>query len=317
MTWWGSQVRTLYRAPFFSGRALLFELQAKPVLWYQTKMPLSPQLNHLIKLLDDDSVVVREAVQRELAGIHHELPGQIEHLERPLTDEEERLVGELLESVRRTDLEETWMRWRWLGTPDEQLEAALAHLSAFLNGWKTKPQDLGERLDLVAQAAFHDQGRMDARELAEWLFGGRGGSARLRGNSKNYYAPENSNLFWVLDNGMGNPISLSCIYRLVARRFGLTVEGCNFPGHFLARVTMNGKLWLVDCFNRGRFMLAADVAKHHPAANPAMEDLVREEAPIDAVLLRILRNLDESYDRLHAMADRQLMRKLAMRVMDD
>ena len=60
-------------------------------------------------------------------------------------------------------------------------------------------------------------------------------------------------------------------------------------------------------------MLASDVAKHHPAANPAMEDLVREEAPVDAILLRILRNLDESYDRLHAMADRQLMRKLAMR----
>lgn len=280
-------------------------------------MPISPQLNHLIKLLDDDSSVVRAAVQRELAGIHHELPAQLDQLERPLTDDEERIVTDLLEPVRRADLEETWMRWRWLSTPDERLEAALAHLSAFLHGWKTRPEDLGRKLDEIAQAAFHDQGRMDARELAEWLFGGRADSARLRGNSKDYYAPENSNLFWVLENGMGNPISLSCIYRLIARRFGITIEGCNFPGHFLARVRMNGELWLVDCFNRGRFMLAADVAKHHPAANPAMEDLVREEAPVDAILLRILRNLDESYDRLHAMADRQLMRKLAMRVMDE
>ena len=88
-------------------------------------MPISPQLNHLIKLLDDDSAVVREAVQRQLAGIHHELPNQLEQLERPLTDDEERIVTELLEPVRRSDLEETWMRWRWLGTPDEQLEAGL------------------------------------------------------------------------------------------------------------------------------------------------------------------------------------------------
>lgn len=279
-------------------------------------MPISPQLNHLIKLLDDDSSVVRSAVRKELEGIHHELPDQLEQLDRPLTDEEEKIVSELLEPVRRADLEETWMRWRWLKTPDEQLEAAMAHLSAFLNGWKTKPGDLGRKLDEIAQTAFHEQGRMDARELAEWLFGGRGGAIRFRGNSKNYYAPENSNLFWVLERRMGNPISLSCIYRLIARRFGLAVEGCNFPGHFLARVTIGGRLWLVDCFNRGRFMLATDVAKHHPAANPGMEDLVREEAPVDAILLRILRNLDESYDRLHAMANRQLMRKLAMQVME-
>lgn len=280
-------------------------------------MTLPTRLNHLIKLLDDDSIVVREAVQRELAGMHLELPQQLEQLERPLTAEEERIVAELLEPVRRADLEENWMRWRWLRTPDEQLENALANLSAFLNGWKTRPEDLSRRLDDLAQEAFHDQGRMDARELAEWLFGGRATSARLRGNSKHYYAPENSNLFWVLDSGTGNPISLACIYRLIARRFGLTVEGCNFPGHFLARVTINGKLWLADCFNRGRFMLAADVARHHPAANPAMEDLVREAAPVGAILLRILRNLDESYDRLAAAADRQLMRRLAVKVMDD
>lgn len=280
-------------------------------------MPSASQINHLMRLLDDDSAVVRDALREQLSGIHHELPSHLEHLERPLTPEEEGVVADLLEPVRRADLEETWMRWRWLATPDECLEAALAHLSAFLHGWKTRPGDLGRRLDDIAQAAFHDQGRMDARELAEWLFGGRGESARLRGNSKDYYAPQNSNLFWVLESGMGNPISLSCIYRFIARRFGIAVEGCNFPGHFLSRVRMNGKVWLVDCFNRGRFMLANDVAKHHPAANPAMEDLVREEATADAILLRILRNLDESYDRLHAMADRQLMRKLAMQIMDE
>ncbi len=280
-------------------------------------MPDNPRLPHLIKLLDDDSVVVREAVQRELASMHHELPHQLEQLDRPLTDEEERLVAALLEPIRRADLEDTWMRWRWLTESNDQLESALAHLSAFLNGWKTRPDDLGPRLDAVAKEAFADQGRMDARELADWMFGGRGETARFRGNSKDYYAPHNSNLFWVLDTGLGNPISLCCLYRLVARRFGLMVEGCNFPGHFLARVGIDGQLWLVDCFNRGRFMLATDVAKHHPAANPAMEDLVREAASIDAVLLRILRNLDEAYDRLGAMAERQIMRRLAVKVMGD
>ncbi len=114
-------------------------------------MSASTRITSLIKLLDDDSVVVREAVQRELAGMHQELPEQLSQLERPLTEDEQRIVSELLEPVRRADLEETWMRWRWLHTADEQLEAALSHLSAFLNGWKTRPEDLGKKLDEIAQ----------------------------------------------------------------------------------------------------------------------------------------------------------------------
>jgi hypothetical protein len=38
----------------------------------------------------------------------------------------------MLEPARRTELEETWMRWRWMDGPDAQLEEGLSQLSAFL-----------------------------------------------------------------------------------------------------------------------------------------------------------------------------------------
>lgn len=280
-------------------------------------MPALPHLSHLIKLLDDDSEVVREAVRQELNGMRRELPQHIEALETPLTLDEERLVAQMLEPARRLELEETWMRWRWMNGPDAQLEEGLSQISAFLNGWRTQSTDLTKRLDALAEEAFTDQGRMDAHELAQWLFAPQGGITRFRGNTKDYYSPANSNLFWVLDTGLGNPISLCCLYRLLGHRFGIEVEGCNFPGHFLSRVTHEGETWLVDCFNRGRFMLAGDVAKHHPAANPGMEDLIREAATADATLLRILRNLDDAYERLGQMPERQFMRRLAVKLMED
>ncbi|MDI1312551.1 transglutaminase-like domain-containing protein [Prosthecobacter sp.] len=280
-------------------------------------MPATAHLSHLIKLLDDDSEVVRHAVRHELTGMRRELPQHIETLETPLSADEEKLVAQLLEPARRNELEETWMRWRWMEGPDAQLEEGLSQLSAYLNGWKSQSADLAKRLDALTEEAFAEKGRMDAHELAQWLFASNNGVTRFRGNSKDYYSPANSNLFWVLNTGLGNPISLCCLYRLLGHRFGLEIEGCNFPGHFLSRVQYRDKTWLVDCFNRGRFMLAADVAKHHPAANPGMEDLIHEPATAEATLLRILRNLDEAYERLVLLPERQFMRRLAVKLMED
>ena len=194
-------------------------------------MPGVLQLNHLRKLLDDESEVVREAVRRELTGMRRELPQFLELLDEPLTPEEEQTVAELLEPARRTEMEEIWMRWRWLENPNAQLEEGMAQISAYLNGWRTQPGDLAQRLDAMAEEAFRDGGRMDARELSEWRFAMKDGVVRFRGNSKAYYQASNSNLFWVLDTGLGNPISLCCLYRLLGHRFGLEIEGCNFPGH--------------------------------------------------------------------------------------
>ena len=227
-------------------------------------------------------------------------------------------MADLLAPSRREDLEDTWFAWRDQTSADRQIEAALSQVSAFLSGWKTRPKELTERLDSLAAQALVDLAGAAAepRWLADWLFSSRNGAPRLRGNSKDYYAPANSNLLWVLEAGLGNPISLCTIFRLLGQRLGVAVEGCNFPGHFLARVLVDEHLWLVDCFNRGRFMLAADVARHHPAANPAMEELVHQRASVGSILMRFLRNLDDAFDKLGMMPERQLMRRLAVKMME-
>ncbi len=276
------------------------------------------ELPHLIRLLDDDTEIVRKAVRQRLEGMRKDLPSKLEELNLHLTADEERILSELLAPSCREELLQRWLNWRDLPTENTRIESALSQLSAFLTGWKIRQRDVSRRLDSLARQVESSAGSaaVDARWLAEWLFGGRGTNLRLRGNSRNYYAPENSNLLWVIDHGLGNPLSLCVIYRLVGQRLGLEIGGCNFPGHFLARVNQGGQEWLVDCFNRGRFMLAADVARHHPAANPAMEELVRAEASAESIVMRFLRNLDDAFDRQNLMAERQFMRKLAVQMME-
>jgi len=100
-----------------------------------------------------------------------------------------------------------------------------------------------------------------ARELGDLRAAQRTGTERVqamsyflgvrlgfRGNSRNYYAAENSILPRVIDTRHGIPISLTLLYMLIGRRCGVQVDGINFPGHFLAR--HEGVLF--DPFERGR-----------------------------------------------------------------
>jgi len=81
----------------------------------------------------------------------------------------------------------------------------------------------------------------------------------FRGNVNDYYNPRNSFVPAVLDSGLGIPISLSLIYKIVASRLGLRVEGVNAPGHFMVLVATTSRPMLIDPFFRGQ-MLSRDEA---------------------------------------------------------
>ncbi|RMG64637.1 MAG: hypothetical protein D6715_09415 [Calditrichaeota bacterium] len=58
---------------------------------------------------------------------------------------------------------------------------------------------------------------------------------RFRGNSRDFYNPENSYLHYVLEKRRGIPISLSIIYLLIADRLHLPIKGVGLPGHFILK----------------------------------------------------------------------------------
>jgi regulator of sirC expression with transglutaminase-like and TPR domain len=81
----------------------------------------------------------------------------------------------------------------------------------------------------------------------------------FRGNVDDYYNPMNSFVPVVLETGLGIPISLALIYKVVATRLGLRVEGINAPGHFLVSVADSSRPMIVDPFFDGQ-MLTRDEA---------------------------------------------------------
>src|SRR5438132_13692883 len=72
------------------------------------------------------------------------------------------------------------------------------------------------------------------------------------GNDENYYDPQNSYLNRVIDLRKGNPINLSLLYILLARRLRLPVAGIGLPGHFLCRYQSISAELYFDPFHGGK-----------------------------------------------------------------
>lgn len=71
------------------------------------------------------------------------------------------------------------------------------------------------------------------------------------GDHSSYYNPLNSYLPAVLESRRGIPITLALIYKAVAERVDLEVEGVNAPGHFLLRVRDSRGWLIIDPYNQG------------------------------------------------------------------
>ena len=74
----------------------------------------------------------------------------------------------------------------------------------------------------------------------------------FRGNTSNYYNPNNSYIDKVLETRQGIPITLCILYMLISNRVGVFLEPINFPRHFLLKSKIKDKNMYIDVFEKGK-----------------------------------------------------------------
>lgn len=117
----------------------------------------------------------------------------------------------------------------------------------------------------------------------------------LIGDQTNYYDLNNNFLHTVLERRTGNPIMLSVIYILVARRLGYQIKGVGTPGHFI--VQYEGKLY--DPFFAGRTIAKEECVLRSQELNVYWRDEYLDEIDDKQILVRSIRNLIAIYKKLN------------------
>lgn len=146
-------------------------------------------------------------------------------------------------------------------TPDATIDLAEAALllaawdrpDLALDPYRRHLQDLAAAVTAAAAEAGNFAARLAAlnRQLVE-EFG-------YQGDRATYDDPRNADLAQVIDRRRGLPIALGILYIHAGRAQGWTMEGVNFPGHFLVRLDTAGERALIDPFDGGKRLDAVQV----------------------------------------------------------
>ena len=267
-----------------------------------------PEISTILKLLDDESQEVQDGIQRALLDYHGDASDDLAALGIKLEPEDSSLLSRSLHPGRQANLKEHWsVPARGLNDPDgdwDTLESLLRLISDFLHDGITLRPSLSDELDLLAREA--EASVNTAADLAEWLFA----SGRFVGNKTDLYDPRNSDLAWCLEEGKSNPLGLSLIYLLIARRIGVSVFGVNYPGHFLCLIDLEIAPILIDPYHRGRPIPVMQLLQEHPELSKKAVEAVRRPCSLAAILSRVLANMNLAFSKLQRFDDADLVQDL-------
>ncbi len=215
-------------------------------------------------------------------------------------------------------LENPWLHLR--GAKDEDIPLFSSALLIAKDEYPALPaadyeaqlQEYGQRLRKVLDPTETPAEQL--RCLNRFLFEDLGFS----GDEQDYYDPRNSYLNEVLDRRLGNPISLAVVQIELARRLDVPLEGVSFPGHFLVRLPLDEGIVVLDPFQKGRSLDAAELRRRarthldtHDIDDARLARML-EPASHRAILTRMLRNLKgvyserEQWDKALRCCDRLL-----------
>ena len=212
------------------------------------------ELQHLIKLLDDESDFVYENIKERLISHGDNSINFIKEYADLTNPVIEQRANEIISTINFDKLEHKFKNLD-LDENKDLLEEAIFLISSFgypdinIDNYKM----ILDKMALDIEKKIDDMGYLKNTNLDiiniinDYLFVEK----RFDGNSENYYDADNSYINKVIDKKTGIPVSISVLYILISKRLNLPVFGVNLPSHFIIKYQDSTEEFFIDPFNKG------------------------------------------------------------------
>ncbi len=255
------------------------------------------ELNALVSLLDDSDREVKNHVRNKIISLGTEIiPFLEQKWETTFNPEIQKEIEELVHDLQFSLLKNRLEDWKnredldlltglWIVNTYQYPDLDFAKLNAemhqiYFEVWTAFKNDLQpyEQVKIINNVLFN--------------------ILRFSANTKNFHSPGNSMISTVLDSKRGNPISLSAIYLLVANKLGLPIYGVNLPNLFVMTYKSEGITFYINAFNKGLIFSRKDIFNYLDHLKIEPSDEFFEPCETKQIILRTLRNLAQSFEKL-------------------
>ena len=257
------------------------------------------ELKALISLLDDpDTAIYQELEDKLIASGPPVVPFLEQQWESSfdtlLQSRVEQIVHKIQFNEVKNDLQ------LWMISNEEDLLEGLLIINRYQYSQLNEPEIHQKLAELKREAWYHMMYEMSPLEKVKLLNNVMFREFGLSGNTADYNAPQNSFINKVLETKKGNPISLACIYSLVAQRLDIPIYGVNLPKHFVLAY-MNEEnpeevLFYINVFNKGQVMQESDIRSFLQQLNLPFSDQYTKPCTNLDIIRRVLRNLLAAYN---------------------
>lgn len=266
-----------------------------------------PNIEALLHLLSDqDPRIIRQIHQHLVDAGSEALPLLREALKDCDDPHLAARIHAAIGDIAQTDVEEHWDALLKTSEHELDLEAG-AFLIARTGDPHMETTPYRQRLDDMAaelQPLSSGPTRQVVHNMNEYLFH----TLRFRGNTQQYYDPNNSFLHRVLDDRVGIPISLSVVYLLLGQRLRVPVAGVGLPGHFL--VGLRTEPVFIDCFHQGTLLTEKDCVRLLENYGVEFDRRYLEPCSHAHILARMLRNLIAVYETRQETTEGRRFRRM-------
>ena len=255
------------------------------------------QLNALVSLLDDPDLEVKNHVRDRIITLGAEIiPFLEQKWEASFNPEVQKEIEELVHDLQFSLVKSRFAEWR--NTEDRDLLTGLWILNTY-----QYPDLEYSKLNAAMHQIYFDvwtsfkndlQPYEQIRIINNVLFN----TLRFSANTKNFHSPGNSMLSTVLDTKRGNPITLCAIYLLVAKKLGLPIYGVNLPNLFVLTYKSADISFYINVFNKGLIFSRQDIFNYLEHLKIEPQDMFFEPCAHIDIILRSLRNLGNSFEKL-------------------
>lgn len=224
-------------------------------------------IENLIKLLDDNDEFVYQNVRQKLLEIGNDA---LAPLMLGLSQDNHLLNERLKSIIDEIYFNEVDIKFRELAEKKENiLEDAIFLLASYgypeldMQKYRDTLDEMGDKLTvsikkLKTNPLIPQGDPLQVITLINnFLFYQQG----FKGNTENFYEPENTFFNDVMDRKKGIPISLSILYLFICKRLGLPAYGVNLPAHFIIKYVDSNDEFYIDPYNNGIVISKSEAVK--------------------------------------------------------